>query len=118
MEETNASLFGGIFGIIYLLVFVLLIVSIWKIFTKAGKPGWAAIIPIYNVIVMLEIVGRPIWWIILLFIPIANLVVAILLAVDLAKAFGKGIGTAIGLILLPIIFYPILGLGSATYQRA
>lgn len=118
MDNTSAGMIGGVAGILYLAIIILMIVSLWKIFAKAGKPGWACLVPIYNIIVLLEIVGRPIWWIILFFIPIANLVVAILIAIDLAKAFGKGVGMAIGLILLPIIFYPVLGFGSATYQRA
>ncbi len=118
MENSSTGLLSGIGGILYLAIVVLMIVSLWKIYSKAGKPGWAAIVPIYNIIVLLEIVGRPIWWIILFFIPFVNFVVAILLAIDLAKAFGRGIGTAIGIILLPIIFYPVLGFGEATYQKA
>lgn len=106
----------GIVGtIIYLAIIVLMIASIWKVFAKAGKPGWASIIPIYNLIVMLEIAGRPLWWIILMLVPIVNLVIAIMLYIDIAKAFGKGAGFAIGMILLPFIFWPILGFGSAQY---
>ena len=118
MDNTSAGIVGGIAGLIYLALIILMIVSLWKIFAKAGKPGWACLVPIYNIIVLLEIVGRPLWWIILFIIPFANIVVAILIAVDLAKAFGKGAGTTIGLILLPIVFYPVLGFGSATYQKA
>ena len=103
--------------LIELAITVLVIASLWKIFTKAGKPGWAAIIPIYNIIVLLQIVGRPIWWLILLLIPIVNIVIAIILAIDLAKAFGKGAGFGLGLIFLGFIFYPILGFGSATYTK-
>jgi hypothetical protein len=88
----------------------------WKIFSKAGKPGWAAIIPIYNAIVLLEIVDKPLWWIILMFIPIVNFVISIIVTVELAKKFGQSTGFAIGLILLAPIFYPILGFGSAQYQ--
>ena len=61
------------------------IVALWKLFEKAGKPGWAAIIPIYNVVVILEMVGKPVWWIVLFIVPIANFVVAFLIAVELAK---------------------------------
>lgn len=99
-----------------LLIAILAIASGWKIFTKAGKPGWAIIIPIYNVIVMLEIVGRPLWWIILFFIPFVNLVTGIIVNVDTARVFGKSTGFAVGLILLPIVFFPILAFGSAQYQ--
>jgi len=92
------------------------IAGLWKIFTKAGKPGWAAIVPIYNCIVLLEIVGKPIWWIILLLIPCVNIIVSIMLNVELAKKFGKGIGFAIGIIILPFVFIPILGFGKAQYN--
>ncbi len=92
-----------------------MIASMWKIFSKAGKPGWASIIPIYNVIVLLQVAGKPVWWIVLLLIPIANLVFAILVLAALANAFGKGAGYVVGLILLPIVFYPMLAFGNATY---
>lgn len=107
---------GLIGGLIYLAIFVLIIAGFWKTFVKAGKPGWAAIIPIYNIIVLLEIAGRPIWWIILFFIPIVSLVMVIIVGIDVAKAFGKGTGFGVGLGLLGFIFYPILGFGDATYR--
>jgi len=90
--------------------------AFYGIFTKAGKPGWAGFIPIYNTIVMLEVVGRPVWWIFLLFIPFVNLVIWIIVAIDLAKSFGKSTGYAVGMILIPVIFYPMLAFGSAQYQ--
>lgn len=102
--------------IIGLLVSVLIIAGMWKMFTKAGRPGWAAIIPIYNIIVLLEIVGRPIWWIVLMLIPLVNFIVWIILSIDLAKSFGKGTGFGIGLAFLYFIFIPVLGFGSATYR--
>lgn len=108
----------GVFALIYLAIIAVALAGMWKVFVKAGQPGWAAIIPIYNVIVLLQIVGKPIWWIVLCLIPIVQIFVMILLAVELAKVFGKGIGFAVGLILLPFIFYPILGFGSAQYQGA
>lgn len=107
---------AGIVSIIYLAIIILIIVSFWKVFTKAGQPGWASIIPIYNIIVMLQIVGRPWWWLLLLLIPIVGLVIAIIVSIDMAKSFGKGAGFGIGLALLGFIFYPILGFGSATYK--
>lgn len=85
---------------------------------KAGKPGWAAIIPIYNLIVLLEIAGRPLWWIILLIIPFVNFIVLILVNIDIARKFGKGVGFAIGMLILPFIFWPMLGFGDATYNPA
>jgi hypothetical protein len=112
-----AGAIGGlVIVIIYLAILVLCIAGMWKMFVKAGQPGWAAIVPIYNLIVMLKIVGRPIWWIILLIIPIVSLIIAIILCIDLAKSFGKGVGFAIGIIFLGFIFIPILGFGSAQYQ--
>ena len=101
--------------LIYLGLFALLIVSEWKIFTKANKPGWACLIPIYSTLVLLEIIGKPWWWIFLFFIPIVNLVFAIWMINLLSKSFGKDEAFTVGLLLIPIIFYPILGLGSSKY---
>jgi len=108
----------GVIGIVYLAIIVLLVAAMWKIFTKAGKPGWAAIIPIYNLIVLLEIAGRPLWWFILMLIPIVNLIAFIIVAVDVARKFGKGVGFAIGMVILPFIFYPMLAWGDAQYNAA
>lgn len=101
--------------VVYILVAIVALVAMWKIFTKAGKPGWAALIPIYNIIVLLEIVGRPAWWIILLIIPIVNIVILIMVMNDLSKSFGQGVGFTVGLIFLSIIFYCILAFGPAKY---
>ena len=98
--------------VFYLLVSVLLLASYWKIFTKAGKPGWAAIVPIYNIVVYLRMVNRPVWWIVLLFIPVVNLIIMIVLVNDLAASFGKGVGWTLGLMFLGIIFVPLLAFGS------
>lgn len=116
----SASSMGTGYGIAYLvflLVFyALIIVANWKIFTKAGKPGWASIIPFYNLYVLFEIVGMNGWLFLLLCIPIVNIVMMIMLYINLAKAFGKGTGFIIGLIFLPNIFTLILAFGSAEYQ--
>jgi hypothetical protein len=101
-----------------LVVFILMVVALWMVFAKAGKPGWASIVPIYNIFVMLEIVGRPWWWLLLMFIPVVGLIMAIIVAIDMAKAFGKGTGFGIGLAFLPFIFYPVLAFGDAQYQGA
>lgn len=95
---------------------VLMIASWWKMFSKAGQPGWAAIIPILNLYFFCKVAGRPGWWLILMFIPLVNFIIIIILCIDIAKAFGKGVGFGIGLIFLPFIFYPILAFGSAQYQ--
>ena len=95
---------------------ILQIIATWRIYEKAGQPGWACLIPIYNFYVLLKIVGKPGWWLIWLFIPIANAVVLIWVTNLLSKSFGKDVGFTLGLIFLSIIFYPILGFGNAEYQ--
>ena len=108
---------GGAAGlaVFYVIVFVIYVAALWRIFTKAGQAGWKAIIPIYNLYVILKIVGRPGWWLLLYLIPIVDIVIAIIVLVDLCHSFGKSGVFAIGLLLLPIVFYPILGFGSAQY---
>lgn len=110
-----AALFGGVLGIVYLAILVVVIIGCWKLFEKAGKPGWAAIVPIYNIIVLLEIVGRPLWWVVLFLIPCVSIVAAVMVCIDLAKSFGKDVAYGIGLALLGFIFFPMLGFGSAQY---
>ena len=107
---------GAIFWIIYLAVIIVIIAAFWKVYAKAGKPGWAAIVPIYNLIVLLEIVGRPLWWFFLFLIPGVNFIIGIIVYIDLAKSFGKSAGFGIGLLLLGFVFFPILGFGDAEYQ--
>ncbi len=100
-----------------LVVLLLVVVSLWKIFEKAGRPGWAAIIPIYNIIVLLQIVGKPVWWLIWYFIPVANFIVHFVVALNLAKAFGKSSLYGFFLLwLLPFIGYVMLGFGSDSYR--
>lgn len=113
MYNNEISTFGII---IYVAIFLLLTIAQWKIFVKANKPGWACLIPIYNVIVLLEIIGKPWWWLLLFFVPIANVVIAIWMTNLLSKSFGKDEVFTVGLILLPFVFYPILGLGDAKYN--
>ena len=107
---------GG--GIVGLVIAVLMVVSLWKVFAKAGEPGWAAIVPLYNTIVLLKIAGKPIWWIVLLIIPIVNLILLFIVAVSIAQRFGKGTGFGVGLALLPFVFYPMLAFGDTQYQSA
>jgi Family of unknown function (DUF5684) len=101
--------------VIYVAVIVFEIAALWMVFVKGGRPGWAAIIPFYNYYVLLKLVGRPGWWLILYFIPIVNIVVWIIVAIDLSKSFDKGTGFGVGIIFLAFIFIPILGFGSARY---
>jgi uncharacterized protein DUF5684 len=102
--------------VIYAILIVLEIAAVWMLFTKARQPGWAAIIPIYNAVVMMRVAQRPGWWVILMFIPVVSLIVGIVIALDIARLFGKSGAFAIGLIFLSFIFVPILGFGSAQYQ--
>jgi hypothetical protein len=102
--------------IIYVAILGLVLASMWAIFAKAGKPGWTALIPIYNLIVLLEIVGKPWWWLLLMLIPLVNVVFAVWTYNLLSKSFGKSEGFTAGLILLSIIFLPILAFGDAQYQ--
>ena len=112
---SGAALFTGTFVLMILAVAAFVIAAWWKVFSKAGQPGWAAIVPIYNFVILLKIVGRPLWWVILMFVPLANIVISIIVHLELAKSFGKGTGFGIGLILLGVIFFPILGFGDARY---
>jgi hypothetical protein len=105
----------AIFMLLWLAFVVFLIAAQWKVFEKAGQPGWACIIPIYNIIVLLKIVGKPSWWFLLFLIPGVNLVFAIWTINLLSKSFGKDEGFTIGLLILGFIFYPVLGFGSARY---
>jgi len=103
------------FVLIYMGIIGLVIASLWRIFTKADKPGWAAIVPIYNIIVLLELTEQPLWMTFLYFVPVANLVVSIIVNIELANRFNRSTGFAVGLILLPIIFLPVLAFSDAGY---
>jgi len=106
----------GMVGIIiYFAIIALMIVSMWKVFAKGGQPGWACLIPFYNIYVMLQVAGKPGWWLILFFIPFVNFIMIIITLAGIATNFGKGVGYVLGLIFLPIIFWPMLAFGSAQY---
>jgi hypothetical protein len=107
---------GSVVRLSYLVVVAALLVANWILYTKAGRPGWASIIPIYSAYVLLKIVGRPGWWLILFLIPLVNVVIYIIVMLDLAKVFGKGSGFGVGLMFLPFIFIPILAFGDARYN--
>ena len=118
MENYPQSGVGGIGVvalIIYLVFLLLLAVAAWKVFTKAGKPGWAAIVPIYNYIVLCEIIGKPTWWFLLMICPCVNFIFLIWALNLLSKSFGKSEGFTVGLVLLHPIFLLILGFGDAVY---
>jgi hypothetical protein len=110
--------FGTIILIlIYIALVLFVIVSLWKVFVKAGQPGWGILIPIYNIYLLLQIAGRPGWWLILYLIPFVNLVIGIIVAIDIAKNFGKETIFGVGLFFLGFIFYPILAFGRAEYKK-
>lgn len=114
--QTSGNPPGPLFWMCEIAFIVLMIAALWRVFSKAGQPGWAAIIPIFNVYIMCKVAGRPGWWLLLMLIPFVNLIIAIVLSVDIAKRFGKGVGFAIGMIILPFIFWPILAFGGAQYE--
>ncbi len=116
LQRDGGGAFGGLFMICVLAIVVFIIAAMWKVFVKAGHPGWAAIVPIYNLVVLLKIAGRPVWWIILFFVPLVSIVIAILVSIDVAKHFGKGTGFGVGLAFLGFIFYPLLAWGDAQYK--
>jgi hypothetical protein len=99
-----------------LFIAVFMIVSMWKIDEKAGQPGWASIVPIYNIIVYVKIIKKPMWWIIIFVIPVVNYVFLIWSVNLLSKRFGKDVVFTIGLLLLGFVFYPILAFGDAKYK--
>jgi hypothetical protein len=107
---------GGLAFVIWLAVLIVVIAGMWKVFEKAGQPGWAAIVPFYNLYVLTQIAGREILWFILLLIPLVNIIAGIMISIDVARKFGKGTGFGLGLAFLPFIFYPILGFGDARYN--
>jgi len=116
--ENVEFLTSGIYWVIWVIyvgILALLLVAMWKVFTKAGKPGWGAIIPIYNIVLLCDIAGKPGWWVLLYFIPLLNIVISIIVPIGVAKNFGKGAGFGLGLAFLSVIFYPILAFGSAGY---
>ena len=119
-ENLLAGMSGGalaIFIIVLLAVLVLMAIAMWKIYTKAGQPGWAIFVPIYNNVVMFDVIGMQKWNIlIMLYVPFAAIVYAIMIPFKLAKAFGKGVGFGFLLWLIPIIGYPVLAFGSAEHQ--
>ena len=102
---------------VFLAFTVMMLATVWKIFTKAGEPGWKSLVPIYGAVVFLRIVGRPWWMVLLLSIPLLNLFPYIMVCIDLARAFGKGGGFAGGLTFLPPVFLMILAFGDARYLR-
>ncbi len=110
---------GSVVFLFALALGIICLIAMWKVFTKAGQPGWAILIPIYNLYIMMKIAGKPGWWVVLCFIPLVNLIIMLLMAIGIAQAFGRS--TAFGVIMLfflGIIGYLILGFGSSKYVGA
>ena len=111
--------FGAFFVVMMLFslaIALLTVAGVWKAFQKAGQPGWAAIIPIYNVWVMLEVADDPGWWLILMLIPLVNVVIAIVVSIHVAEAFGRSAAFGLGLAFIGFVFWPLLGFGDDTYR--
>ena len=113
--DAVATGLGLVGSLVWLAIIIVVIVAMWKVFTKAGQPGWGILIPIYNAYLLCKIAGKPGWWVLLMFIPLVNIVVAILVSIGVAANFGKGSGFGIGLAFLGLIFYPILAYSDASY---
>jgi len=96
-------------------IFVIEIVGLWHLFVKAGEPGWAAIIPIYNYLIAIKVAGKPWWYILMFLVPILDLIFYIIILHGLSKNFGKGSGFTVGLFFFRFIFIPILGFGKSVY---
>ena len=117
-DAASGGIGAGMF-IFWLVLAVVGIVAMWKVYTKANQPGWASIIPIYNIYVLLKIAGRPGWWVLLFLIPFVNIIVSLLVSIDVARAFGKSdVFGVIGLWLFSFIGYLILAFGDAQYKGA
>jgi len=100
---------------IYVVILIVVLVSIWKLFEKAGRKGWEGIIPIYNAVILMKIIKKPWYWVPLMFIPYVGIIWSIWSTNLLSKSFGKGIGYTLGLVFLPFIFMPLLAFGDAKY---
>jgi hypothetical protein len=113
---TTSSGSAGFFFLYFIIFYAIAVIPYWVIFTKAGRPGWPALIPIYSTYILIKVVGRPGWWILLFLIPLVNIIILIIIMNDLSKSFGHGVGFTIGLIFLSLIFFYILAFGSSTYR--
>ena len=111
----GSGIFGTIMLLIYLAVIIATVVAVWRIYKKANRPGWAAIVPFYNMYTLYDIVWGSGIKFLLLLIPIYNIILTIQTNLRLAKSFGKSTGFGIGLILIPPVFLMMLGFGKAEF---
>lgn len=118
-SQTDLTALYGVSGVVGLILYVITAIALWKVFAKAGEPGWLAIIPIVNIFVLVKIAGFSMWLGLLYLIPIVNIVMHIIVALRVGKGFGKDAVFSVFLLwLLSLIGYLILGFGSATYDRS
>jgi hypothetical protein len=113
---TSGSISAGLLFLYFIVFYAIAVIPFWVIFTKAGQPGWPALIPIYSFYILIKVVGRPGWWLLLFLIPFVNFVILIIIYNDLSKSFGHGVGFTLGLIFLNLIFFYILAFGSSTFR--
>ncbi|MFB6219963.1 MAG: DUF5684 domain-containing protein [Halolamina sp.] len=111
LQNPGGGAGGAVMLVVWFVVMVATIAGMWKTFEKAGEPGWAAIVPLYNFYVVIKIGGNAWWYLLLLFVPLVNILVNVKIFVDLAKAFDQGIGFGLGIWVLPFVFLPLLGFG-------
>ena len=117
-QAAQAKSLGTTYLVLLLVITLLLIVSMWVVFERAGEAGWKSIIPIYNMYVLMVISGKPGWWFLLLFIPLIGAIIYLMAMLSLAARFGRGAVFGIGLFFLPMIFFPLLAFGSGTPAEA
>jgi hypothetical protein len=116
LQSSGGGSGGILVTVVWLAVLVAVVAGTWKAFEKAGEPGWGAIVPVYNLYLMIKIGGNDWWWLLLLFVPVINFLVILKISVDVAKAFGQGLGFGLGLGLLSFVFWPLLGFGDYEYR--
>ena len=107
---------GGASAAVLVVQLAALVAGMAKVFAKANEPAWGAIVPIYNIYLLIKIGGNPWWYLLLSLIPLVNVLMLAKVSIDVAKSFGKGVGYGLGLWLLWPVFYPLLGFGDATYR--
>jgi len=106
----------GMWEFVIIGIVILYVVAMWKVFEKAGKPGWASLVPIYNLVVMMEIAGKETWWVLLCFIPFVNIFILIVINIAIAEKFGQSSGFGLGLMFLGFIFWPMPAFGDYRYR--
>ncbi len=122
-EALTGAAGGAVAGVFLFLIFLCVVLQIivwagmWKTASKAGQPGILACIPIVQLFILMMIAKKPLWWVLLFFVPFVNIIVVVIVLNEISNRFGRGVGTTLGLIFLPFIFWPILGFGDAEYQH-